>query len=90
MHAGPIDIDDSVDFHDAWETRVFALRRALIYNEVFTLDEFRHAVERMTPSTYLTATYFQRWLDAIERLCVEKGLLSQGEVDAIALSGEQT
>jgi hypothetical protein len=87
MRAGPIHIDDSVEFHDAWETKVFAMMRALVYNEVFTLDEFRHAVERLEPTTYLAAPYFHRWLDAIERLCVEKGILTQAELDSIAPFG---
>ena len=89
-HAGPIDIDDSIEFHDAWETKVFAMMRALVYNEAFTLDEFRHAVERMEPTTYLAASYFHRWLDAIERLCVEKGILTQAELKSIAPAAKGT
>lgn len=88
MHTGPIDIDDSIELHDTWETRVFAMMRALVYNQVFTLDEFRHAVERMEPSSYLGASYFHRWLDAIGRLCVDKGILSHSELAGIAASAE--
>jgi nitrile hydratase len=89
MRARPIDVDDSIDFHDAWETRVFAMMRALLYNEVFNLDAFRHAVERMEPANYLGASYFQRWLDAIQRLCVEQGVLTQADVDRITASAEE-
>ncbi|MGE2817947.1 hypothetical protein ACQI5H_22800 [Mycobacterium heidelbergense] len=88
MRAGPINVDDSIEFHDAWETKVFAVMRALVYNEIFTLDEFRHAVERIEPTTYLEASYFHRWLDAIERLCVEKGILTQAELKRIAPSAK--
>ncbi len=86
MQAGPIDVDDNVEFHDAWETKVFAMMRALVYNEVFTLDEFRDAVERMEPTAYLGASYFHRWLDAIERLSIEKGVLTRAELESIAPS----
>jgi nitrile hydratase len=77
MHGfGPVlSIEDSALFHAAWEARVFGIVRALIYNRAFTADEFKEAVERMDPAAYLGAAYYERWTDALERLCVEKGLL---------------
>ncbi len=70
-----LSIEDSEPFHAAWEARVFGIVRALIYNRVFTADEFKHAVDRMDPASYLGASYYERWTDALERLCVEKELL---------------
>ncbi|MQA11661.1 MAG: nitrile hydratase subunit beta [Pseudonocardiaceae bacterium] len=87
---GPLPgLDDELDFHAAWETRTFGIVRSLIYRGAFTLDEFRHAIERMDPARYLGASYFERWLDAVERLCVEKGLITSAERDEIvAAAGE--
>lgn len=77
---GPLTgLDDERNFHAAWEARVFALVRTLIHNEVFTWDEFRHAIERMPAGEYVTSGYYERWADAAERLCVEKGLLTPRE-----------
>lgn len=73
------DLDDSAPFHAAWEARVFGIVRALIYNGAFAPDEFRHAIELMDPTAYLGASYYERWADALERLCVEKGLLTEDD-----------
>lgn len=77
MHGfGPIDVaDDAPGFHHEWEARVFVLNRALMQAGYYTLDEFRHAVERMEPSEYLESSYYERWRAAIETLLREKGVL---------------
>jgi hypothetical protein len=64
-------------FHHEWEARVFALNRDLLARGTYTLDEFRFAVEQMTPEHYRAASYYERWLDAIERLLAQKGVLSE-------------
>jgi hypothetical protein len=81
---GPVTgLDDERSFHAAWEARVFALVRTLIANEVFGWDEFRHAIERMPAGEYFTSGYYERWADAAERLCVEKGVLTAEELAAV-------
>jgi nitrile hydratase subunit beta len=81
---GPIPgIDDDEVFHAAWEARAFAIVRSLIHNGLFNFDEFRHAVERMEPGQYFTSGYYERWVAAVELLCVEKGLLTEDERDAV-------
>jgi nitrile hydratase subunit beta len=74
---GPVPVgDDAAEpFHADWEARVYALMRALRRNEVFNLDEFRDALERIPPEDYLAASYYERWLRAIETLLAEKGAL---------------
>jgi nitrile hydratase len=59
---------DEVAFHADWEARVFALNSALIRRGVYNLDQFRDALERMPPTQYLAASYYERWLAAIETL----------------------
>ena len=75
---GPIDVsDDTAGFHHEWEARVFAINRLLLKSGLYTLDEFRYAVERMKPSEYLDASYYERWLHGIETLLREKGVLDE-------------
>lgn len=86
---GPVPgVDDEADFHAAWEARVFGIVRSLVHNGHFTLDEFRHSVERMAPEDYLGASYFERWLDAVERICAEKGLISSADRDRLRAGTE--
>ncbi|MFI9025975.1 hypothetical protein [Streptomyces sp. NPDC053560] len=66
---------DEPPFHADWEARVYALNMALVRGGVYTLDEFRDAVERMAPAEYLAASYYERWLHAIETLVVERKVL---------------
>jgi nitrile hydratase len=40
---------------------------------VFNSDELRDAIERLPPEQYLAASYYERWLGAIEMLVTEKG-----------------
>jgi hypothetical protein len=61
-------------FHHEWEARVFALNRALLRAKAYNLDEFRFAVERIPRATYEAASYYERWMLAIERLVADKGL----------------
>ena len=92
MHGfGQIERDeDEPLFHDDWERRVFGLLLAALEQRLFNVDEQRHSTERMAPHAYLRASYYQTWLDGMERLLVEKGILTQGELDRrIALLSER-
>jgi nitrile hydratase len=60
-------------FHADWEARVYALNTALVRRGVYSLDEFRDAIERMPPQAYLAASYYERWLHAIEELTGGRG-----------------
>jgi nitrile hydratase beta subunit len=73
---------DEPVFHAPWEGAVVAMMRAGGARGVYNIDEFRHAIERMEPARYLSATYYEKWLDGITRLFVEKGVVSEDEVDA--------
>jgi nitrile hydratase len=73
---GPLAIErDEPPFHHEWEARVFAINRFLLKRGSYTLDEFRDAIERMPPAEYLAASYYERWLHAIESLIDDKGVL---------------
>ncbi len=84
MHGlGPIVREEhEVVFHEEWEGRTLALARAMLAGLHFNLDEFRHAMERIEPSYYLTSSYYERWLEGTITLLLEKGVISQAEFDA--------
>ena len=53
----------------------YALAAMLRRRGVFNSDELRDAIERLPPRDYLAASYYERWLGAIEMLVAEKGVL---------------
>jgi nitrile hydratase subunit beta len=70
--AVPIEVDEPL-FHEPWEGRVWRMSRVVM--AATTTDRFRYTIERMPPAEYLTSSYYERWLWAIERLAAEQGLL---------------
>lgn len=87
---GPIPIvEDETVFHSEWEAKVFAMSFATFGN-FFTVDETRHASERMPPGEYLSASYYERWLYALELLMVEHNLLSPTEIESKIVQLTQT
>jgi hypothetical protein len=70
----PADDDGGPAFAADWEARVYALAAVLRRRGVFNSDELRDAIERLPPEVYLGASYYERWLGAIEMLVTEKGV----------------
>ena len=82
MHGfGPVP-DDDAQFHADWERAVYGMDKVAKAEGWFNIDEKRHAIERMDPADYLGSTYFERWLDGLERLLVEKGHVTEAEIEA--------
>jgi nitrile hydratase len=67
-------------FHADWEATVLAANGAVRSRGLVNIDEFRHAIERMPPAEYLNTPYYGRWLSALERVLVEKGILTAQEL----------
>jgi nitrile hydratase len=81
MHGfGTVDVEDDAAFHDEWEKAVFGVEKLLRYQSMYGVDEKRHAVERIDPSTYLDASYFERWSLAAEKLLLETGTITAEEL----------
>jgi nitrile hydratase len=68
-------------FHAPWEVRVNALYAQAVKAGLFNMDEYRHAIERMEPRHYLSASYYERSLTSLATLCVEKGVLTLDELE---------
>jgi nitrile hydratase len=71
-------------FHAAGEKRVNALYGMAVRLGIFNMDEYRHAIERMSPRHYLSASYYERSLTSLATLCVEKGVVTQEELERLA------
>ena len=70
----PVGAEGSPPFDADWEARVYALATVLRRRGAFNSDELRDAIERLPPEAYLGASYYERWLGALELLVAEKGL----------------
>src|SRR5215467_6998385 len=75
---------DAKAFHAPWEIRVNALNGFAVRAGLFNMDEYRHAIERMEPRHYLAASYYERSLTALMTLCIEKGVVTRGELERLA------
>ena len=71
-------------FHAPWEVRANALYSLAVKLGWFNMDEYRHAIERMAPLHYMTASYYERSLTSLASLCVEKGIISREELEQLA------
>ena len=72
---------NALAFHAEWEVRVNSLYSLAVRLGIFNMDEYRHAIERMEPRHYLTASYYERSLTSLATLCVEKGIVSREELE---------
>ena len=72
---------DAPTFHAAWEVRANSLYAFAVRLGIFNMDEYRHAIERMEPRHYLTASYYERSLTSLATLCVEKGVFTREELE---------
>jgi nitrile hydratase subunit beta len=89
MHGfGPVEVEaDEPTFHERWEGRVYGMTGIGMVQALYNTSEFRHAIERMDPASYLTTSYYEHWLTALGTLLVEKGLLAEQELEGRAPSG---
>ena len=83
--------EDEPVFHSRWEARMFAMVGAGHASGAWTnTDRFRHGIERIDPVSYLTDTYYGRWLGGMETLLVETGVVTTEEITerAVRLGGD--
>jgi hypothetical protein len=45
-------------------------------------DENRRTIEGLEPKTYAESAYYERWVLAMRGLLIEKGVLSEAEIEA--------
>ena len=80
---GPIEREaDEPAFHAEWERRAFALTLAMGATGQWNLDQSRFARDNREPADYLSRTYYELWEAGLEKLLVERGLVSAAELEA--------
>ena len=87
MHGfGPVAPEpDEPLFHAPWEARVMAMVVGTGRMGRWNLDQSRSARESLPPPRYQSLPYYAIWLEAFERLLLERGMVTADELAA----GEQ-
>jgi hypothetical protein len=82
LPGGPIDTDE----HEPTltERRIDAMMMLLRAKprSFWVTDENRRTIESLEPKTYAEASYYERWVRAMRGLLIEKGVLSEAEIEA--------
>jgi nitrile hydratase len=71
---------DGVVFHHAWEAKALALTLAAGAAGKWNIDITRRY--RETLPDYLALSYYEIWTESLERLVVDRGLVTDGEIAA--------
>lgn len=72
-------------FHAEWERRVWGVTIAAgMRGHLGGTPSFRHAMERMEASHYLSAPYYERWLTGLTTLLAERGMIDVADLEALA------
>lgn len=84
MHGlGPIVTEENEPpFHEPWEGRAFGLFASTFVFAGYSVDEFRHAIEKLDPAHYLESSYYEHWLAAFESVLSARGIVTTDELDA--------
>jgi nitrile hydratase beta subunit len=77
MNYGPVVVDtDEPLFHADWERDVFGMFVAMSALGLWNSAVARGACESMPPAAYVSATYYEIWLAALEYLVVSENLIT--------------
>lgn len=80
---GPVVAEpDEPVFHADWERRVFALSFCSWFASGVAVDQSRDVQARMPYPRYYGSSYYERWLYALERIMVERGVLDWDEIES--------
>ena len=83
MHGfGPVEEEPNEPvFHEKWESRVYAMNRAMGPLRLWTIDQSRSAQESLPPSVYTSVSYYPRWLLGLEHRVLEHNLVAEPGAD---------
>lgn len=79
---GPVEWEKNEPvFHEPWEAHMRAVDALMTKKlRAYCVDETRHRIERINPVYYLGSSYYQIWLLRMESLLMEKGYVTEAEV----------
>ena len=84
---GPVLLEEKEAlFHAHWESRAMAITVAMGASGQWNIDLSRAARESLPPAIYLSSNYYEIWIRALEKLMLERGMVTQAEL----ASGQQT
>ena len=66
---------EDVKFVDDWKDGYLPQHFVLL--ALLAIDAFRHAIEKMDPVHYLSGSYYEHWLEAVEARIKERSLYNQ-------------
>lgn len=87
---GPHDLGglpgDPIDLQSAdlsyWERMVDGMVYLLFRNKVYgDAAQLRQGIEALGPDVYERLGYYERWAASAARICIEKGLISEEELE---------
>ena len=76
-------LDRSVHEYAYWEQQIDALLTLLRQKRIMTVDQLRQGVESIDASVYHQLTYYERWAISMAKYCLESGVLSQDDLNAM-------
>lgn len=80
---GPVIIEENEPlFHHAWESRAMAITLAMGAAGKWNIDWSRSVRESLPPAMYVSISYYQIWLEALQRLLVQSQLVDASEIHA--------
>ncbi len=78
---GPVvEEDDEPHFHADWEARAMGIVVALGACGKWNIDQSRHSRETLPPADYLRFPYYRIWIEAVEKMLVSRGMITEEEL----------
>lgn len=80
IDAGPIDTST----HDLafWEKQIDGVRAVIGAKGLVSSHENRRTVEQLGHDAYERLSYYERWTASLQRQMIDKGVITQDEIDA--------
>ena len=78
---GPVQIEANEPlFHGEWERRALGVTVAMGASGLWNIDLARSARESLPPLDYVQGPYYAIWIKALQKLLVERGLITEQEL----------
>lgn len=78
---GPVHVEQNEPlFHAGWERRAMAVTVAMGASGQWNIDLSRSARESLPPAVYLSSSYYEIWIRALEQLLLARGMVTQAEL----------
>jgi nitrile hydratase len=81
LGAIPIEANEPV-WHAPWEGRVVGATLVGVTSGLLLPPTHRTQIEGLHPIAYMSMSYYEQWLYALERLCVANGVATQADIES--------